>query len=183
MKKEIKETSLLERSKYTLDVVNSWINSADSKVGTSCEILTIMCTALSIFSFNIYEKYMTENLQTVSSNCVIVMLMIGAVGFFMGSMFFHFWAIYPNLFGKTDDKVINEFSIFYEEIRKHISPESYIKIAKESTEDEFIDEVLREVFYNSEICSKKMKRFKIGIGLATISVIMFIAVSVVLISA
>lgn len=44
---------LLDQSKYTLDLVNTWINGADTKVSVSCGIFSVIIAAIVFAAENI----------------------------------------------------------------------------------------------------------------------------------
>mgnify|MGYP004592530055 FL=1 len=93
---------------------------------------------------------------------------------FLGTMIFHFWAIKPSFSAEKNPPKKPRFSIFYYEIQNFERPEEYVKSAREMSQAGFVDEVLKEVYYNSTICSKKMQRFKVGVIFAIITIILSI---------
>lgn len=164
------EDKLLERSKYSLDLVNTWINSADTKVSISCGMVSIIITVLTIGLEMILKSVET----TITPNpCMIsafnIMKYVAAVSF-LASIILHFMAIIPNLSGgnKNNSK---SFSIFYEDIKNQESADKYIEIARKASEKDFTNEVLSEVYYNSKVCSGKMKKFRMAIICAIVSVV------------
>ena len=50
------DSCLLERSKYSLDLINTWITSADSKISTSCGIVSVVVAVLVFVAENILSK-------------------------------------------------------------------------------------------------------------------------------
>ena len=54
------------------------------------------------------------------------------------------------------------------------SAEEYIRLAKESTEEMFTEEVMRETYINSGICSKKMHRFRKAAVASVLSILFYI---------
>ena len=50
------DTGLMERSKYSLDLINTWITSADSKISTSCGIVSVVVAVLVFVAENILSK-------------------------------------------------------------------------------------------------------------------------------
>lgn len=169
-------SSLLERSQYSLDLVNIWINNADTKVSISCGVFSVIIAVIVFTAENILENTLEQ------INCIIYswfhIVGIITVIAFMASIFFHLWAINPLFFSeskftkKKSSKKTEKppFSIFYDEIRLFDNPDDYIKAAKDISEEVFTDEILKEVYFNSKICSQKMRRFKTGIILAFITI-------------
>lgn len=173
-------SSLLERSKYSLDLVNTWINVADTKVSISCGVFSVIFAVIVFVAENLLGK-LDEPEQI---NGYIYMLFFIALVFtvilFLVAIFFHIWAVKPSFFsGSMSSKkqskkeaVQPAFSIFYDEIRVFKKPADYIKAAKGISEEQFTDEILKEVYYNSVICSKKMRRFKAGIFFAFMAILL-----------
>lgn len=175
-------SSLLERSQYSLDLVNSWINGADTKVSISCGVFSVIIAVIVFAAENILGKLeRPEQINCLMYTWFQFILCITVIAFLV-SIFFHLWAINPCFFSEADSSkklskkksVKPAFSIFYDEIRSFESPADYINAAKNVLEDQFTDEVLKEVYYNSKICSQKMRRFKIGITLAGITIVLSI---------
>ena len=60
---------------------------------------------------------------------------------------------------------------------RHISmlqKKVFIDAALSQTEEESIKEILEEAYYNSDICTKKMKNFKYGIIFSLVSILLSI---------
>lgn len=55
------------------------------------------------------------------------------------------------------------FSVFYDEIKRFSNSQEFINAAKNTTQEEFAEEILKEAYCNSTICAKKMRRFRKGI--------------------
>lgn len=171
-------SSLLERSQYSLDLVNMWINSADTKVSISCGVFSVIIAVIVFTAENILgnlEK--PEQINCLLYSLFSIAVIVTVIGF-LASIFFHLWAINPSFFSGSNylkklskqDLAKPSFSIFYDEIRSFKSPADYIKTAKNVSEEQFADEILKEIYCNSKICSQKMRRFKTGITLAFITI-------------
>ena len=168
------EQNLLDRSKYNLGLVNSWIFAADSKISTSCGIVSVVTGVLVFVSENLLSKIPTDNGVDCKYEVLFVFFSIGAVITFLLSLFFHLWALSPSFlsgFGKTN---INRSVVFYEDIKNYESAEQYVQAVKKTPEDKYVDEIFAEVYYNSIICSDKMHRFKIGEWLALGSIVLIL---------
>lgn len=158
-------STLLERSEYTLELVNSWISNADTKVSISSGVFSVVMAVI-VF---IAENTLKNNNAAVANPSVhkwfVYASIISAIAF-LASEFFHLWAISPSFKAGKKHLRKNEepgFSVFYDEIRLFSSAEQYASVFREASERQYEDEVLKEVFYNSKICIQKMIRFKIGI--------------------
>lgn len=171
------DSGLLERSKYSLELINTWITSADSKISTSCGIVSVVVAVLVFVTENILSKINTTNGAIEPWKTRFIIAAVGAVITFILSLFFHLLALSPKFFtGKnTGDQSKNKkCNIFYEDIKDYKDAEDYISAARKMTENQFVDDVLRETYYNSEICSTKMHIFKIGLWTAFVSIILIL---------
>jgi hypothetical protein len=161
---------LLERSKYSLDLVNDWIVSADSKISTSCGIVSVAVAVLVFVAENMLSKIDIANKTIIESwETWFFITAICAVITFLFSLFFHFFALNPSFFSghkKNENSEKKKCNIFYEDIKEYKNAEEYISAARKMSEDQFIDDALREIYANSIICSKKMHRFRIGLWCA-----------------
>ncbi len=64
--------------------------------------------------------------------------------------------------------------IFYEDIKDYEDAEDYIGTVRKISKNQFVDDALRETYYNSKICSTKMHRFKIGLWTAFASIVLIL---------
>jgi hypothetical protein len=171
-----KNNEQLDRSRYTLDLVNGWISSADSKIGTFGTVLAVVAAVFvyiadKIFSY-VDTSVLTNPLLLTWSKIFAVLSSVTLVI----AVLYCLLSLSPSLQFSFSCKVknINHFSIFYEDIARMDSAEEYIRLAKESTEENFTDEVMRETYINSGICSKKMHRFRKGAIASVLSIIFYI---------
>ena len=171
------DSGLIERCKYSQDLINTWITSADSKISTSCGIVSVVVAVLVFVVENILSKIDTTNGAIEPWKSQFIISAAGAVITFILSLFFHLLALSPKFFaGKNtgDQSKNNKCNIFYEDIKDYKDAEDYIHAVRKMSENEFVDDVLRETYYNSRICSKKMHRFKIGLWMAFVSMILIL---------
>ena len=171
-----KNNEQLDRSRYTLDLVNGWISSADSKIGTFGTVLAVVAAVFvyiadKLFSY-VDTSVLTNPLLLTWSKIFAVLSSVTLVI----AVLYCLLSLSPSLQSSFSCKVknINHFSIFYEDIARMDSAEEYIRLAKESTEENFTDEVMRETYINSGICSKKMHRFRKGAIASVLSIIFYI---------
>ena len=169
------DSGLLERSKYSLDLINTWITSADSKISISCGIVSVVVVVLVFVAENILSKINTANGAIEPWKTRFIITAAGAVLTFILSLFFHLLALSPKFFaGKStgNQSKNTKCNIFYEDIKDYIDAEDYISTVRKMSENQFVNDVIRETYYNSKICSMKMHRFKIGLWTALVSIVL-----------
>lgn len=165
-----------ELSRYNLDLVNGWIASADSKIGTFGTVLAFVAAAFVYIADKIFSYIDTTVLiNPLLLACSKVYAAISVISL-VTAVFYCLLALSPSLKSALSSKAqnANNFSIFYEDIAKMSSAEEYIRLAKESTEEMFTDELMRETYINSGICSRKMHRFRKGAIASVICILFYI---------
>lgn len=151
----------IEKNEYALDLINSWINNADTKISISCGLSTFV---LAIIVFMI-ENFLSKLDTAGGFECCILngakFVAIVAGILFLCALWFHFWALNPNLM-ITSPQTDKKNGLFFCDISKFESVIGYINYTQSRSDERFNEELLEEIFVNSRICTKKMNRFKIG---------------------
>lgn len=177
----------IERNKYVLELVNMWIASADNKINIAFAMLSAL-VAITVFIADSLLSGLTvsQNAKPCILNSFYIVAVIAAVCFFL-SVFFYVFSVIPRLTSdkttkykkKCKEKKSSRYSIFYDEIKDFEKAIDYVKEAQESNDDIFSEEILKEIYYNSGICSKKMYWFRRG-ALASLASIFFSLVAALL---
>lgn len=157
-KKEINIKENIEQNKYTLDLINQWIQHAENKASL---LLAFVVSFSGIIQF-ICSKLIIPTYETSPKLFIvfIIVLTLGSI-FFIISIIFFLMVIFPNLTGYNLTE--NKYSIFFENITSFQSFDSYYKLVRKSNTEQFNKEIIKEIFINSKICSKKMKHIKFAI--------------------
>lgn len=93
---------LLDQSKYTLDLVNTWINGADTKVSVSCGIFSVIIAAIVFAAENILGNIeITEQVNAAVYSLFHITLLITAI-MFLCTIIFHFLGNKTELFCGED---------------------------------------------------------------------------------
>ena len=92
------DSSLLERSKYSLDLINTWITSADSKISTSCGIVSVVVAVLVFVAENILSKIDRTNGAIEPWRTLFIIAALIAVISFLLSLLYHIRALSPSFF-------------------------------------------------------------------------------------
>lgn len=171
------EEDRLEQSKYSLDLVNTWISSADTKVSICSGVLSVVVAAV-VFCANLIMGWVNVDdtpiigLVKISRVCSI----LGVISFSVSLIFF-FLAIIPRLTSSKDaeDK---KFSLFFGDISSFGDENEFIETAMSISIDDYSKEVLRETYINSQICTRKMSLFKKG-TIASIATVVNVIVAAI----
>ena len=161
------QTETVERSKYVYDLVNSWIGNAENKVSVSCGVFT---GAFGVIAFLSQETTSTDNANQclkVFYNIVLIM----SVLLLLVSIAFYVLSINPNLGSSGKKNSIKKYPVYYGDIAK-LDLDSYLKLMKDGTEQDFVKEIQTETHYNSEICLRKMKWYRRGLWFSFIAIVM-----------
>lgn len=158
--------------KYVFDLVNMWINNADSKVSTFCGLFTIAFGVLAFLVESIVFKRVVSA-QVFNPTIMIPAILVICLGIiaFLLSLFYCFKTISPNLKGKSDETgeskdTVSKYSIFYGDIDRFDKKEEYIRVCDQCSMDDYRKNLIEEIHINSGICTKKMKNFRKGIWIS-----------------
>lgn len=168
--KEGDKDGALEWRKYVYERINGWIENADNKVSISCGVFTGVFGIVTFLAQTYIKKpaigaVANEFLRSVYRCCFLVSLVL------MGTaIFFFVWAIIPNLekSGKVREK--KDCPIFYGDISK-ISLDEYRQLMNKATAEHFCEELITETHQNAKICMNKMERYKAGVKIAFIAIV------------
>ncbi len=160
----------LERSKYVYELVNGWIGNADNKVSVSCGIFSGVFGVVSFLAQN-YIKEPNDGavvngcLRTIYKYSSVISLILMGI-----AIFFFVLAIIPNLKKSGNDGEKKVCPIFYGDISK-MPLDEYRRLMSETAEKHFQEELITETYQNAKICMNKMKRYKMGVRIAFIAII------------
>lgn len=150
--------------RYELDSINAWIVNADNKVSIYCGLYSIV---LAVIAFVAKYILFDDTPADVGCSCYrwFQFFAIMTLLSFLTAIYFYTWAVKPNMIGKTkkNNTDIRENSLFYKDISRFRSADEYIKIVYEADRDDYCKELLKEVYFNSKVCTEKMKHFQVGV--------------------
>ena len=178
--KSSNESDLFERSNYILDLINGWIVAADSKISTSGGIISVVVAVFVFVAENVLSKVNTAKGAIEPWKTFFIMTAVGTLISFLVSLYYHFRALSPNFFtGKSNGEKgkKKKCNIFYENIKDYNNTEEYISAIKNMSEDQFVNDILSEVYCNSDICSQKMHNFQIGLWFAFLTIVLILLCS------
>ena len=162
--RETVEKDLIDRCTFSYEQTKGWIENADNKVSVAFGVFSAVFAAFSFLS----EHYLVapqsaklieawKKVHDISAIISIVVMII-AVGLFAV-------AIIPNLKSNSKKPTEKKYPIFYGDISR-MDKKTYKEKMLSGNEDDFADELIEEIYYNSKICSRKMTCYKCGVILS-----------------
>ncbi|MCR5629593.1 Pycsar system effector family protein [Eubacterium sp.] len=152
----------MEICKYVFDHVNRWIENADNKVSSACAIFTVVFTVITYLA----QIYIKEPPAKAQVDDTIKKIYIFAFGLSLVVMFislvFFLKAIIPNLKSSGKNETKKVFPIYFGDICK-IEVEDFQRMIDKVSERQVLEEIITEIHFNSGICMKKMKNYRIAV--------------------
>lgn len=168
-----------EENKYVLEQVNKWIDSADNKVGVSIGLMSAVLAVIAIIADNFFKDLTVPVNADMRLLYLFYIATLLSILLYIISIGFYISTVIPRLNGSTKKKKSEKkYSIYFDEIGKFESAQDYVESTKEIDIEGFIDEIAKEIYYNSSICSRKMKAFRIGTLISGGSIVFALAATV-----
>lgn len=170
--RKIRKNTLQEKTdneKHTFDTIISLINFADTKISTIFTIESVIFTAFGTYTLLSFKKYNWCNVCSITKYAYWAVTTISILTFVLSLIVF-LSALCPRFNGKHKKVEKNKNLIFFEDIIL-INKEDFINTAKKTTDQNYKDFLLEEIYSNAKICSKKMHKFRLGLILSGISLL------------
>ena len=160
----------IEENKYVLEQVNMWIASADNKIGVAIALMSAVLALITFVADSFFEDVVISSNANGDFLSAFYWTSVITILLYVLSIICYISTVVPRFDGTQKNKTTDKYSIYYDEIRKFKSANDYLSVEKDADIEDLNDEIVREIFYNSEICSKKMRSFKLGVLLSAICV-------------
>lgn len=168
----------IERNKYTFETVNMWINNAESKISIAFAMFSAFIGLIVFICDSLFDKlFVSPNARGcflyafyVTAFLAFISFII-SVGFYISTVTPRFTSDKSFLGKKYKNEIIPKYSIYYDEIKDFENANDFVECAKLAKANTFNEELLKEVYYNSRICSKKMHCFGKGILTSFITIV------------
>lgn len=178
MKKEKTSKCTMEMAMYRLDCANHFISLADTKNSIGLAATTIAVSILSSKGLeNLIQFTKTKEINWLSVSSFIILGV--TIIFLITSILFYAKSLIPKN-DSTDTQKVKlsstkiKLNTFYYRHISMLQKKVFMDAALSQTEEESIKEILEEAYYNSDICTKKMKNFKYGIIFSLVSILLSI---------
>jgi hypothetical protein len=163
-----------------LDRTIGFVNNCDSKasvvLGVFGVLLTVLFTSEGITELkNIIKAAM--NTSTRYGFLYIIFFSITAIGFTLGII-----KLMQVLFPKTDCVELKQecielnSNIFFQGICKNSTYKRYKDKLVNCTEDEYMNDIISQIYINSIICNRKYRNFKLGVLMSFIGFTSFLLI-------
>jgi hypothetical protein len=165
---DIVDNDTLERNKYVFDLVNMWIGNADNKIELAFAILSAIVAVIALVAEDMLSGFDVTN----ANICLLCYFRLGVFisgVLFLVSVFFYLSCLIPRF--TNDNQRNKKYSIFYDEIKDFDCYKEYVEACKSATNEMFNEEIIKETYFNSKICSTKMRSFRKGLIFSGASII------------
>lgn len=175
MEKEKEITCTKEMAMYRLDCTNHFISLADTKNSIGLAATTSVVSILTSQGLgNLIEFTKTKTTNWVS---IVSFVIFGiTILFLIISILFYAKSLIPQN-DSTDTQKVKissrtiQLNTFYYRHIGSLQKKVFIDEALYQSEEESIKEILEEVHFNSNICTKKMNKFKYGFIFSLMSIL------------
>ncbi len=165
------EESGIERSKYVFEQVNGWIENADNKVSVSCGVFTGVFGVITFLAEKLVN--VPDNATIYESwHCVYRISMVLSLLIIACAVYFYAKAIIPNLKSSGNiEATKKKYPVYFGDIHSY-NLDDYRILMERGTDRDFINELIQESWYNSGICLKKMKYYRVGVIFSIIAIVL-----------
>lgn len=169
----------IEEAKASLDRINGWINSCDSKAGIVLALVGVLLTII-FTNDGMAEMYkVLQNIVSPKNFCTILY-----IGFLLVSIFVLCYGIARLIFtliARIDSNVykepgmITDSVLFFGKISNKASYQVFQSDILNMTKEEYLNDILSQIYINSKIANEKYVNYNKGIWWTIIGFIAFIA--------
>lgn len=173
-----KNTSYNEYRLYNnFENINNWINNCDNKASIMLGFIGIIASILLTNNnfITIFIKMLNKVVENIDFSDVLYLIFIfSAIGFILYGTFNIFKVICPTL-QRSDSK--NKSLIYYDSISR-MDLVDYKNSIFEANENDYLEDLLSQVYINSKICSKKFMNLKNGLYFIVFGLVLFFIIFV-----
>jgi hypothetical protein len=157
----------------TLEIVNMWINSFDTKTSI---ILTLCTVFISLFLSSEYigllKDIVIASLRDVNIfSCLYIIIILISLSFIIFGIGNLVAVIIPRKVSRKKKISSDDSLMFYASIAKNKSVNEYQKKAEKYTQDNLFNDILFQIHSCARICNKKHKLQRYGIIFSAIGIL------------
>ena len=157
----------IEEAKSSLERINSWINSCDSKAGTVLALTGVLLTII-FTNDGMAEMYnVLQNIMPPANFCTILYIGFLGIATFMlcdgiARLIFTLVArINSNVYNEPD--LITDSVLFFGKISDKASYQVFQNDVLNMTKEEYLNDLLSQIYINSKIANEKHVNYNKGI--------------------
>lgn len=169
----------IEEAKSSLERINGWINSCDSKAGTVLALTGVLLTII-FTNDGITEMYnLLQNIIPPENFCTV--LYIGFLGISVLMLGYGIARLILTLVGRFDSDVyeepgmITDSVLFFGEISNKVSYQIFQNAILNIKKEDYLKDFLSQIYINSKIANEKYINYNKGIKWTIMGFIAFIA--------
>ena len=182
-KKSMSSDKLVEEAKETLERINSWINNCDAKTGTVLALLGVILT-LMMTNEGLSACYRIASRAITSRTFSDVLYLIFAFASF-SCLVFGLYMLISVLFASLSSekykqaKLETDSRIFFGSIGSTTTYREYWEKFTGMSTEEYMNDLLSQIYINSLIANKKYKNYNKGLKYAIIGFVCFIVMFII----
>lgn len=167
-----------EEALYTLDRTIGFVNTCDSKSSVILGVFGVMVTIL-FSGEGINElKLIIKSAITENTSCGAFYLIFLFIAF--STLCIGIYKLLIVLFANTNcgeknhEGLENDSKIFFGSISKNVNFKQYKEKLLTYSEDDYMNDIISQIYINSVICNKKFENYKNGIKLSIAGFLAFV---------
>lgn len=157
----------------------SFINNCDNKASIFLGILGVIFSVIlsGDISFDIYNYLFNDSILTFCDFLYYIFL-FGAIVVFLFGVGNLISVLYAKVKINCDDKIFKDINqntlIFFDHIYKNNTYKQFKKRFVNMNDDDYLNDILSEIYFNSMIASEKYKKYNTGVKYIISGFILFI---------
>lgn len=176
------EEDTINEAKDTLERVNSWITQCDQKSGIMLGIIGVAFSIMISLDFiKTYKDVIISGWEYWYGKVLIIAIVLAFFAVVIGTLF-----LIRTLIPITDNKLFKELyintrsKIYFDSISKYDSFKEYKDKFTHFRKQDYINDLLSQVYINSQIASKKYKAYKMGMIISLIGFTAFAVLTILI---
>lgn len=179
--KMLEEDEVINEAKETLERVNFWICHCDEKVGIMLGVFGVIFSILiSIDGIRNYKELFEIMWKSFYGKMFSLSIIFSLIAVIVGIFY-----LIKTLISITDSKIFKEkymntcSKIYFDSISKRTSYKDYKCSFTHMRRQDYINDLLSQVFINSKIASKKHNYYKLGTKMSLLGFALFMILSII----
>ena len=164
-----------------LDRINNWINNCDTKSSIVLSFIGILLGIIFTTDYitKLFEIYKKIYLSTNLVNLLFLLFSIGSIICIIKGIIYLILSIHAKTNINNEYGLITDSLIYYKTITGISNYKEYEEKINELNQDTLKKEIISQIYINSEICTKKIKNYNIGLEYSIIGISIFLILMII----